>query len=114
MAIKINDYILYKKIGKGSFGEVFLTKKENDPKIYATKRINVSLLKSTDVNRYLNNEISIMKQLDHENVIKLHEKLETVHNKYLIMEHINGGSLADFLSEYKLKNGSRYIKRKSI
>ena len=59
MAIKINDYILYKKIGKGSFGEVFLTKKGNDPKIYATKRIHVSLLKSTDVNRYLNNEISI-------------------------------------------------------
>ena len=36
--ITIKDYILYKKIGKGSYGEVFLTQKENDPKKYATKK----------------------------------------------------------------------------
>jgi serine/threonine protein kinase len=36
--IKIDDLILIKSIGKGSYGEVFLTKKEGSEKQYATKK----------------------------------------------------------------------------
>lgn len=106
--IKIKDYILYKKIGKGSYGEVFLTQKENDPKKYATKKIDISKFSTKDAYKYLNNEIKIMKQLDHENIIKLYEFLNTGRNIYLVMDYINGGSLSDFLSEYKLKTGKPF------
>ena len=105
MVSKVNDYILIKSIGQGSFGEVFLSKKSNNPKLYAIKKINTSVLKSKNVIKYLDNETNIMKQLDHENIIKLHESLKTIHNIYLVMDHINGGSLSDFLSQYKLKEG---------
>ena len=106
--ITIKDYILYKKIGKGSYGEVFLTQKENDPKKYATKKIDISKFSTKDAYKYLNNEIKIMKQLDHENIIKLYEFLNTGRNIYLVMDYINGGSLSDFLSEYKLKTGKPF------
>ena len=102
---KIGDYLLIKSLGKGSFGEVFLTQKQNNPTLYATKKINLSKLSSKDGMRYIKNEIKIMKQLDHENIIKLHDCYQTAHSIYLIMDYINGGSLSDFLSKYKLKNG---------
>ena len=108
MTTKVKDYVLIKSIGKGSFGEVFLSKKQNDPKLYAIKKINTSVLKSKNVIKYLKNEIGIMEQLDHENIIKLHESLQTSHNIYLVMDNINGGSLSDFLSKYKLKQGEAF------
>ena len=40
------EYKLIKSIGKGSFGEVYLTKKGNSPKLYATKIIPTSNLKN--------------------------------------------------------------------
>ena len=58
----VNDYILIKSIGQGSFGEVFLSKKPNNPKLYAIKKINTSVLKSKNVIKYLDNETNIMKQ----------------------------------------------------
>ena len=106
--VKVNDYVLFKKIGKGSFGEVYLTENEKTHKIYATKRIHTAILKSRDAIKYLKNEINIMKKLDHENIIKLHESLQSSNNVYLVMDYINGGSLSDFLNEYKLKNGCAF------
>ena len=53
------DYKLIKSIGKGSFGEVYLTKKGNSPKLYATKIIPYSNLKNEELKKYLSNEINI-------------------------------------------------------
>ena len=36
---EVNDYILIKSLGKGSFGEVYLTQKKNNPKLFAMKKI---------------------------------------------------------------------------
>ena len=103
--LKVNDYVLF---NQGSFGEVYLTENEKTHKIYATKRIHTAILKSRDAIKYLKNEINIMKKLDHENIIKLHESLQSSNNVYLVMDYINGGSLSDFLNEYKLKNGCAF------
>ena len=57
------EYKLIKSIGKGSFGEVFLTKKANSHKLYATKIIPISNFQNKELNKYLLNEINIMNQL---------------------------------------------------
>ena len=67
----IKEYKLIKNIGKGCFGEVYLTKKGNSPKLYATKIIPYSNLKTEESKKYLKNEIKIMQQLEHPNIIKL-------------------------------------------
>lgn len=36
--MKLEDYELDKFLGKGAFGEVYLTTKKGDPKKYATKK----------------------------------------------------------------------------
>jgi serine/threonine protein kinase len=103
--MQIKDYLLVKSLGKGSFGEVFLTKKGKSSKLYATKKIPSSKLLNKDFKKYLENEINIMKQLEHENIIKYHESYQTSHNIYIIMDYINGGNLSEYLTKYKLKNG---------
>ena len=102
--MQIKDYLLVKSLGKGTFGEVFLTKKGKSSKLYATKKIPSSKLLNKDFKKYLENEINIMKQLEHENIIKYHESYQTSNNIYIIMDYINGGNLSEYLTKYKLKN----------
>ena len=102
------EYKLIKSIGKGSFGEVFLTKKANSPKLYATKMIPISNFKNEELNKYLLNEINIMNQLNHPNIIKLYDIREKNDNKLLVMDYINGGSLADYFANYKYINGTPF------
>ena len=43
----------------------------------------------------LNNEINILKELDHPHIIKLHRVIEGVSNYYLVTELMTGGELFD-------------------
>ena len=108
---KVKDYELIKCLGSGTFGEVYLTENEKNHKQFATKVIPTSFLKRPELKKYIDSEIKIMKQLDHENTIKLHEFFQTNNNLYFIMEYINGGTLSDYLSSYKLKTGKPFSQK---
>ena len=103
--IIIGNYTLFKSLGEGAFGEVFLTIKKNSSDLYATKVLDLNKLKQKGplMLKYLENEIQIMKQLNHPNIIKLYEDIRTNDKYYLIMEYCNGGSLLDLLKKYKEK-----------
>jgi MAP/microtubule affinity-regulating kinase len=45
----------------------------------------------------LHREVRIMKMLNHPNIVKLYEVIETKHTLFLVMEYINGGELYDYL-----------------
>ena len=107
-AIKINDYKLYKLIGKGTFGEVYLTSNIDNSKVYATKRIEFNINSNKTSSKYLINEIEIMKELDHPNLIKLYNLLKTNNHYYLIMDYCNGGTLSSILNKYKLFFGKPF------
>ena len=49
---KVGEYTLYKLLGKGSFGEVYLTRKENNPEILATKILDKKQTDKPSVKRY--------------------------------------------------------------
>ena len=97
----IGEFTFIKILGKGSFGEVFLTKKENSSQLFATKKIPFSNLTSHSFAKYLDNEISIMRKLDHKNIVKLHKLIRTKNNLYIIMDYLNGGNLQDYLIDYQ-------------
>ena len=109
--LQVKDYVLIKSLGKGSFGEVYLTQKGKSSKLFATKRIPCSKLSSKDFKKYLDNEIKIMKELNNENIIKFQDCYQTENNLYIMMEYINGGSLSDFLNKYKLKRGRPFSQK---
>jgi serine/threonine-protein kinase ULK/ATG1 len=49
----------------------------------------------------LKKELKLLYNIDHNNIIKIIGVEKTINNIYIILEHCNGGSLLDFVSNYK-------------
>ena len=100
--IKLSDLRIGKKLGSGAFGGVFETKIAGCNDIYTIKKLDKSKYKKNPkAYRYLQNEINILKSINHENIIKLYNSdLEDRVFKYLITEYCNGGDLGTILEYY--------------
>lgn len=115
---KINQYTILKSIGKGSYAKVKLCCDEND-QLFAMKILDKPFLKKTknqaggnayeDVIR----EVSILKRLNHKNVVKLFEAIDDPNHDqmYLIMEYLENGPVlqsdSDKLEEVIAKHAFR-------
>ena len=99
--LELDDYTLARFLGKGTFGEVYLTKKKYSNNVYATKRMDKQMVDDPRYTKYFNNEIKILKQLFHENIIRIEDLKVTKNHYYIIMEYCNGGSLKQCLDRYK-------------
>jgi serine/threonine protein kinase len=100
----VDDIILIKSIGRGTFGEVYLTSKQGVLKKYATKVIEKSKYNSPKKMKYLTNEITILKDINHPNIVKFVEIHETSKKIYIVTELCNGGNLSNNLENYMEKN----------
>jgi len=101
--MEIDEYTITKLIGRGAFGDVYLGSKKGSPTKYAFKKINkAKYLRNPKASKYLENEISILKDVNHPNIIKIYDVKETLKDVYIITEYYNGGTLEYFL--YKNKN----------
>ena len=100
----VEDITLIKSVGKGTFGEVFLTSRKGTDQMYAVKKVSKSLVLQEKVKKYFNNEIYILKQVNHPNIIKLYEIKQTLNNFYLVFDLCNGGGLSNCLEKYMKQN----------
>ena len=92
-------------IGKGSFGDVFLTTKKESPTLYATKILDLYAIKGDDFAKdYIDKEMSILMDVNHPNIIELKEIKKKENKIYLVMEYCNGGTLEKFLEKYQEDN----------
>ena len=104
MQMQVDNLTLEKELGKGAFGAVYLTKIDNDVTPYATKVYDRQTIeKSPDLFRYLKTEATILKNLNHPNIVKLREVKKTKKHYYLVMELCNGGELSKILKQYIAK-----------
>ena len=97
----IDDLTLIKPLGKGAFGEVYLTSKQGSQERFATKKIDKKFTSNPKAKKYLDNEIAILKDINHPNIVKLYDVKETSQFYYLITEYCNGSSLTDCLDWYQ-------------
>ena len=95
---------LKNKIGKGAYGDVFLGRNIVTKEAYAVKKITKKQLKSETVYQYFNNEIYILKHLNHPNIVKFKGLIEYKSDYYLLTEYCNGGSLERAMKYYMDKN----------
>ena len=99
--MKIGNLSLIKSIGKGTMGEVFLSTKKDSKEYYATKKIDRKYADRPGVKKYFTNEITILKSLKHNKIIRLADLKQTPSHYYIVMEYCNGGSLLSCLNKYK-------------
>ncbi|XP_068072162.1 serine/threonine-protein kinase MARK2 isoform X18 [Danio rerio] len=92
----IGCYRLLKTIGKGNFAKVKLAKHILTGKEVAVKIIDKTQLNSSSLQK-LFREVRIMKLLNHPNIVKLFEVIETEKTLYLVMEYASGGEVFDYL-----------------
>jgi len=92
----IGKYRLLKTIGKGNFAKVKLAKHLPTGKEVAIKIIDKTQLNPSSLQK-LFREVRIMKMLDHPNIVKLFQVIETEKTLYLVMEYASGGEVFDYL-----------------
>ncbi|XP_056225206.1 serine/threonine-protein kinase MARK1 isoform X1 [Seriola aureovittata] len=92
----VGNYRLMKTIGKGNFAKVKLARHTLTGREVAIKIIDKTQLNPTSLQK-LFREVSVMKILNHPNIVKLFEVIETEKTLYLVMEYASGGEVFDYL-----------------
>ena len=103
---KLDDYLITKELGKGSYAIVKLATHKITKNKYAIKIYSKQSLIDPQKRNIVKNEINILKQIDNENVMKLYEVIDTPSNLYLVLEYINGINLLEIIKNEKF----HYIK----
>ena len=90
-------YNFHSIIGKGTYGKIILSTAKYNPSLLVA-------IKAIPKEKYVNSseEISLLKELDHPNIVKYIESFDTARYLYIVMEYCPGGELYDHILESKL------------
>ena len=89
----IGEYETTKTLGVGAFGTVKLAKKKNSDQLFAIKCISKQSILRSRMGSQVKKEISIMKDLDHPNIVRVLEVLMSTEHLYIVMDFVSGGEL---------------------
>lgn len=92
-----SKYDLGRTLGDGNFAIVRQSKLKAGSGEYAMKVIDKPKLRGKE--HMVENEIEIMKDCHHHNIVKLYEEYETSDKIYLVMELVKGGDLFDAITQ---------------
>jgi serine/threonine protein kinase len=109
----VNEYLLIKNLGKGTYGKVKLCKNKLTNKFFAIKVINKSLLnkvcdskgrpRKVEYSDKVMKEIAILKKIDHPNIVKLFEVIDDPRNEklFMVFEYVESNPVLKLSSKYK-------------
>ena len=84
---RVSHYILKEELGKGQYGVVYRGEDTLTHEIRAIKVIANSNLTRESQKEALKREIKIMKNLNHQNIVKLYDHFVSIKNNYLVLEY---------------------------
>lgn len=93
-----SEYSLGLEIGSGTYGKVFISQHIQSSILRAVKIINKNRV--TDYETFTN-ELNILKNLDHPNIVNIIETFETDKVCYVVLEHCSGGELFEKLCKLR-------------
>ena len=97
-----SKYEPVKMLGRGSFACVYLVNdKETGEELAVKSFTKKNIQEQTRGLESLRNEITILKSMRHDNVVKLRELYETSNSVYFVMELMEGGELSKRLRKKK-------------
>ena len=100
--VQFGDYVLGQTLGEGEFGKVKLGWKKD-----GSSQVAIKLIRRDTVQNHpgrlpkIYREISILRDLAHPNIVRLHEFLETDRHIGIILEYASGGELFDYILNHR-------------
>ena len=109
----MDKYNVICEIGKGSYGRVSKIVRKSDKKLLIWKELNCGNIPAKE-KQFITNEISILKELDHPNIVKQYEVIKDDLNSkiFIVMEYCEEGDLNKLI--LKNKNNKNLIDEKII
>ncbi|XP_042347019.1 calcium/calmodulin-dependent protein kinase IGb [Plectropomus leopardus] len=107
----IRDYFDFmEELGSGAFSEVYMVKEKKTGKLFAMKCVKKK--QKRDLN--LENEITVLRRIKHDNVVGMEDFYESQTHYYLVMQLVSGGELFDRILDrgvYSEKDASNVIQQ---
>ncbi|GFR92753.1 protein kinase AMPK alpha subunit 2 [Elysia marginata] len=98
--VKIGHYILGDTLGVGTFGKVKIATHQMTGHKVAVKILNRQKIKNLDVVGKIRREIQNLKLFRHPHIIKLYQVISTPTDIFMVMEHVAGGELFDYIVKH--------------
>ncbi|XP_069567087.1 calcium/calmodulin-dependent protein kinase IGb [Brachyistius frenatus] len=98
------------ELGSGAFSEVYMVKEKKTGKMFAMKCVKKK--QKQDLN--LENEIAVLRRIQHDNVVGMEDFYESQTHYYLVMQLVAGGELFDRILDrgvYSEKDASSVIQQ---
>jgi len=110
---RIGKYVVQAKIGEGATSEVFLAHDPFNNRKVAIKRVRGGLLADSREQhfqqRFFAAEAALVGQLQHPNVVQIHDAVADAEAPYLVMEYVDGVTLRRFCRADRLLPVSQII-----
>ena len=94
------DFVFGRKLGQGSFGEVFKAKRKADGLDYVIKTMHVHGSSRKEQQDALN-EVRLLAGVDHPRVVRYHDSFCEGGKLHIVMELCSGGDLAQLIERQK-------------
>ncbi|SCO94030.1 serine/threonine protein kinase KIN, putative [Plasmodium malariae] len=101
---EVGNYIITRRIGKGTFGKVCLGIHMHTYEMVAIKILNKNKLLNLISYDKIMKEIEIHRKIDHNHICKFYEVHENKNNLYMILEYLPKGDLLTYIYEKKKIN----------
>ena len=99
---EIGNYLLEQKIGTGNYGSVWKVRDKRTNQEYAMKIVSKKPMRQNPLLGTLYKaELQVMASINHPNILKLKEHLESDNNYYSVMNFCNRGDMYQYLLKKK-------------
>ncbi|HEY6276348.1 MAG TPA: serine/threonine-protein kinase, partial [Streptosporangiaceae bacterium] len=96
---EIPRYTELRALGSGGFGDVVLARHDESGILVAVKYLRRDLLADPGFAATFRDEAAVLASLDDPNVVRLYEYIESPTGAVIVMEHIDGVSVREILSD---------------
>lgn len=95
----VSNYRLISQIGEGGMGSVYLAEHIylSNRKV-AIKALHKQMLSNEEVRLRFRNEAATLSQIEHENIVRIFDYIESQEGYFLIMEFVDGLTLEDYIN----------------
>ena len=101
---QISDYQIGKHLGQGAYASVKQAVHTQTGLVLAIKVYEKFNLMELSRKKSVVREINVLKKLQHKNIMRLYDVIDTPRQLYLVLEHIQGTQLNAYLQSLPTKN----------